>query len=349
MKTLATEITINASPQTVWSILDDLERYPEWNALVPELRGRTTVGETVEGKLVQPNTPVIPLAPTLTRIVGARELRWITIVPGDQGFTAEHYFILTPTEDGGTHLVHNEDFDGPAVEFLWEGVNTNGRQAYNQMNADLKARAEALESASVVLHPAVDGPPDQKSVNALSTVRCRCACDKVEVTLTAPAVHNHLCGCTKCWKPEGALFALTAVVPVGTLEVTANSEKLDVIDPGQSIQRHACKDCGTHMFGHVPDKDHHFYGMEFIHPELSNGASPAGPPEFAGFVSSIIEAGASPSQMEAVRHRLSELCIPAYDAFSPEIMDIIAWHKVKLGRGPHERARQSQLGSSSVQ
>ena len=349
MKTLETQITIDASPQTVWSILDDLARYPEWNALVPELRGRTTVGETVEGKLVQPNTPVIPLAPTLTRIVGARELRWVTIVPGDQGFTAEHYFILTPTEDGGTHLVHNEDFDGPAVGLLWDGINTNGRDAYNQMNADLKARAEAMKSAPILLHPTVDCAPGQQIVATQSALHCRCALDKVKVRLTAPAVHSHLCGCTKCWKPEGALFALTAVVPVGTLEVTANSEKLDVVDRGQSIQRHACRDCGTHLFGHVSDKDHHFYGVEFIHPELSDEASPAAPPEFAGFVSSVIEAGASPSQMEAVRHRLSELRIPAYDAFSPEIMDMIAWHKVKLGRGSQERAAQSEPGSSSVQ
>ena len=49
------------------------------------MTGRTTVGEVVSGRLVQPNTPDIPLNPILTRIVGAPELRWLTVVPGDEG------------------------------------------------------------------------------------------------------------------------------------------------------------------------------------------------------------------------------------------------------------------------
>lgn len=38
--------------------------------------------------------------------------------------------------------------------------------------------------------------------------------------------------------------------------------------------------------------------------------------------------------MEAVRTALAEAEIPAYDAFSPEIMDVIAWHKVKMAAQP---------------
>lgn len=330
MKTLQTEIFIDASPQTVWSIMDDLERYPEWNALVPELKGRTTVGEIVEGKLVRPNMPVVPLAPTLTRIVGARELRWITVVPGDQGFSAEHYFTLTPTGEGGTLLVHNEDFDGPAIAFMWDAIDTNARQAYNQMNIDLKARAEAAKAVPVTLHPAVDGGNEVPHANSPRTLRCHCTTDPVVVEIAVPVLHNHLCGCSKCWKPEGTSFAMTAVVPGGTTEVVEHGEKLAVVDPDQSIQRHACTACGVHMIGRVPDRDHHFYGLEFVHPELSNEPAPA--PEFAGFVSSIVEAGADPTQMAAVRGQLRELGIAAYDAFSPELMDIIAWHKVKIAK-----------------
>jgi S-(hydroxymethyl)glutathione synthase len=330
VKTLKTEITINASPQTVWSIMDNLNAYPEWNQLVPELQGRTTVDSVVNGKLVQPNMPVIPLAPTITRIVGARELRWISVVPGDEGFSAEHYFILTPTKDGGTHLIHNEDFDGPGVEMMWEGIDSNSRAAYNQMNEALKERAEHMENAQSSIHPAVDkGLSSSKGEFAGATLKCACKNDTVEVKVTYPASHNHLCGCSKCWKPEGALFAQTAVVPRGTLEVIANGDKLSSVDPSQAIERYACKECGVHMCGRVEDKDHHFYGLEFIHPELSDDQGWQ-VPEFAGFVSSIIEAGANPSEMGAVRRRLSQLGIDTYDAFSPELMDIIAWHKVKL-------------------
>jgi hypothetical protein len=48
------------------------------------------------------------------------------------------------------------------------------------------------------------------------------------------------------------------------------------------------------------------------------------PPEFAAFVSSIIESGADPAKMGAVRARLKELGLEPYDALSPPLMDFIA-------------------------
>jgi S-(hydroxymethyl)glutathione synthase len=153
----------------------------------------------------------------------------------------------------------------------------------------------------------------------------------VELIVSEPVSHNHLCGCSKCWKPEGATFAQIAVVPAGSVTETANAQKLESVDPSQKIERFRCKECGTHMVGRVSDPDHHFYGLEFVHPELMD--SDAQPQvEFAAFVSSLIETGTSPSLMTSARKQLSASGIPAYDAFSPELMDIIAWHRVKLAK-----------------
>jgi hypothetical protein len=38
--------------------------------------------------------------------------------------------------------------------------------------------------------------------------------------------------------------------------------------------------------------------------------------------------------MEAIRRNLASLGIPAFDGFSPEIMDVIAWHRRKLACHP---------------
>jgi S-(hydroxymethyl)glutathione synthase len=94
------------------------------------------------------------------------------------------------------------------------------------------------------------------------------------------------------------------------------------------IQRHACKDCGVHMYGRIENKAHPFYGFDFIHTELSNDKGWA-PPEFAAFVSSIIESGARPEQLGAVRSRLKELKLEPYDCLSPALMDAIATHAAK--------------------
>jgi S-(hydroxymethyl)glutathione synthase len=64
------------------------------------------------------------------------------------------------------------------------------------------------------------------------------------------------------------------------------------------------------------------------HTELSNDQGWA-PPEFAAFVSSIIESGAPPEQMPAIRARLKELHLEPYDCLSPALMDAISTHVAK--------------------
>jgi S-(hydroxymethyl)glutathione synthase len=99
---------------------------------------------------------------------------------------------------------------------------------------------------------------------------------------------------------------MVAVVPRDAVSVTAHGDKLSVVDSNAVIQRNACKDCGVHMYGRIENQKHPFYGLDFIHTELSKdqGWQPA---QFAAFVSSIIESGADPANMGAVRARLKEL------------------------------------------
>jgi len=82
------------------------------------------------------------------------------------------------------------------------------------------------------------------------------------------------------------------------------------------------------MYGRIEKRDHPFYGLDFVHVELSKNKGWAAP-KFAAFVSSIIEAGAKPDQMGAVRARLKELGLTPYDCLSPELMDLIATHTAK--------------------
>ncbi len=80
--------------------------------------------------------------------------------------------------------------------------------------------------------------------------------------------------------------------------------------------------------GRVERKNHPFSGLTFIHTELSADKGWA-PPEFAAFVSSVIESGTKPDQMPAVRARLKELKLEPYDCLSPALMDYIATFTAK--------------------
>ena len=146
--------------------------------------------------------------------------------------------------------------------------------------------------------------------------------------LDSNVAFNHACGCTKCWKPEGATFSVVAVVGRDKLKVTANESKLKIVDPSAAIQRYACTGCGVHMYGRIENKAHPFYGFDFVHTELSTDKGWEAP-GFAAFVSSIIESGTKPDQMGAIRARLKELGLEPYDCLSPPLMDLIATHTAK--------------------
>ena len=181
---------------------------------------------------------------------------------------------------------------------------------------------------SVHIHPAVDsGLAPGNSKFAGGTLTCRCATQPVKVAIRAAIAHNHVCGCTKCWKPPGAAFSMVAVVASDKVAVLANGDKLAVVDPSALIQRHACTACGAHMHGPV-EKVHAFRGLSFIHPELFSEPG-APPPEFAAFVSSAIEGGVDPAQMAAIRARLREIGLEPYDCLSPALMDALATFAAK--------------------
>jgi S-(hydroxymethyl)glutathione synthase len=192
-----------------------------------------------------------------------------------------------------------------------------------------KNREGVKMSETVKIHPAVDhGTQPAAAGFSGGTLVCKCTDRPVKVKITSQIAHNHVCGCTKCWKPKHAVFSLVAVVPHDKLTVTENGNKLAVVDPKAVILRHACNGCGAHMYGPVERDGHPFKGLDFIHPELLHEAGWA-PPEFAAFVSSIIESGVNPESMSAYRSRLKQLGLEPYDCLSPALMDYIASHVAK--------------------
>ncbi|ETI20170.1 S-(hydroxymethyl)glutathione synthase [Cladophialophora carrionii CBS 160.54] len=173
------------------------------------------------------------------------------------------------------------------------------------------------------LHPLIDnGLVKGKADFPGGTLRCHCKSNPVEVEIKGNVLHNHACGCSQCWKPEGALFSVVAVTPDENVKVTKNEDKLAVLNPEATILRKACKDCGVHMYGPI-EKDHAFKGLSFVHVELSDDKGWQ-EPQFAAFVSSLIEQGYPPEKMGEVRQKLKDIGLEPYDALSPPLMDALA-------------------------
>ncbi|KAL0935682.1 glutathione-dependent formaldehyde-activating enzyme [Colletotrichum truncatum] len=184
------------------------------------------------------------------------------------------------------------------------------------------------------LHPLIDNGITKGDANFPGgKLRCLCKSNPVEVTLGSNVAHNHACGCSKCWKPAGSLFSVVGVIPRDQLKVTANENKLAIIDNSAVILRYACKECGVHLYGRI-EKDHPFKGLDFVHTELSDSKGWQ-EPQFAAFVSSIIEQGFHPNGIDEVRRKFKSVGLETYDTLSPPLMDLIAtWTGQQSGRLP---------------
>ena len=190
---------------------------------------------------------------------------------------------------------------------------------------------------TTAIHPTVDhGIHKGADGFAGGTLRCLCSKDAVEVRIGSQVAFNHACGCTQCWKPAGAVFSVVGVVSRDKVTVMAHAEKLRVVDVKAAILRHACSACGAHLYGRVENKDHAFYGLDFIHTELSKESGWDGP-GFAAFVSSVIESGTPPSAMAGIRQTLKAKGLEPYDCLSPTLMDTLATHAAKA-KGTYREA-----------
>ena len=182
---------------------------------------------------------------------------------------------------------------------------------------------------AIKIHPAVDNGVKKGTPGfAGGTLTCKCTSNPVTVKIGSNVAFNHVCGCTKCWKPQGAVFSLIGVTGRDKVTVTANANKLKIVDEKAPIQRYACTGCGVHMYGRIENKAHPFYGLDFVHTELSK-ESGWSEPGFAAFVSSIIEGGYNPSGMGEVRSTLKGIGLEPYDCLNPPLMDAIATHNAK--------------------
>lgn len=144
---LHTEIEIEASPETVWSILTDLPAYPDWNPFITSSEGVLAVGERLINRLEPPGGKAITIKPTVTEVVHGRSFEWLGRLVIPHLFDGRHRFELAP-HGGGTRLIHTEHFTGLLVPLLRKSLDTTTIAGFEAMNTALKARAEAADVTS---------------------------------------------------------------------------------------------------------------------------------------------------------------------------------------------------------
>ena len=73
---ITNSITINATPEKVWSILTHFTSYVEWNPFITSIAGELKVGNTLQVTIAPQNAKAMKFKPTLLVVNHHKELRW---------------------------------------------------------------------------------------------------------------------------------------------------------------------------------------------------------------------------------------------------------------------------------
>lgn len=143
MRTLQTDVVIDASPAEVWAVLVDLERYGQWNPFIVELRGEAVVGARLRARMAPPGGRKMALRPRVTEVRPGEALEWLGHVGVPGLFDGRHRFELRPA-GAGTLFRQREVFTGVLVPALARNIDGPTRRGLEAMNEALKGRVEAL-------------------------------------------------------------------------------------------------------------------------------------------------------------------------------------------------------------
>jgi hypothetical protein len=139
---LRTEIEIDAPPEKVWQALVDFASYPDWNPFIREVSGELAEGQSLRLVLTPGDGSEKSLVASIARLAPNQELRWRRKLLFQRAFAGEHFWKLTPLDDGRrTRLLHGEDFTGFLVQYMGPTLTHTARGCVG-MNVALKKLVE---------------------------------------------------------------------------------------------------------------------------------------------------------------------------------------------------------------
>lgn len=138
-KEIKTEIIIKSTPEKVWAILIDFEKYPNWNPFIVSIKGQVQKGKKITVKIEPPGSKSMTFKPTIITKVENRELSWLGSVLFSGLFDGTHKFEVIDNGNGTVTFVQSEQFKGVFVG-LFNPEKT--KKGFNAMNRELKELAE---------------------------------------------------------------------------------------------------------------------------------------------------------------------------------------------------------------
>ena len=138
MKEYSAKTTIDASPETIWAILVEGSKYPEWDPGVDRIEGKIAPGETL--KAYSKLSPGRAFPAKVTEFVPGKKMVWSGGMPLGL-FKGVRTFTLSPKGNGSTEFSLREVFSGPLLPMIGRSI-PDMTENFQQFAAGLKSRAE---------------------------------------------------------------------------------------------------------------------------------------------------------------------------------------------------------------
>lgn len=141
MKTMRSDIIINAPVEQVWAVLSGFLFYKEWNPFIKEIRGNAAAGERLMVTAKLEHFPPICFCATIKTFVPPVRLGWQAVFLKGI-FEASHTFEIQTLGLRTSRFIHSEEFSGLLSTPLLFLLAKRFRNGYRFMNESLKVRAE---------------------------------------------------------------------------------------------------------------------------------------------------------------------------------------------------------------
>ena len=145
---LASAVSLDATPETVWQWLHDLPAWADWNPVIPEIEGTLETAGRLRLRLELPDARPRRLEAEVMRVLPRQELSWILRLAVPGLLDCEHRFLLQgPEHDGEIHgcrLIQRLRISGILVPFVWHRLRKQLGTALRDSNAGLKAAVASL-------------------------------------------------------------------------------------------------------------------------------------------------------------------------------------------------------------
>jgi hypothetical protein len=141
MKTITTEIIINASKEKVWNILTDFGNYKNWNPFMISSEGKAIPGARLVNVMKNKET-LHTFKPVVLNAEENKYLDWLGSLLFKGVFDGHHYFKIEDLGNGQVKLTQGESFSGILSGMIMRSIGEDTRLNFVKMNNALKQMAE---------------------------------------------------------------------------------------------------------------------------------------------------------------------------------------------------------------